>query len=173
MIGAQLAVARADAPGTACLVEEDLLDVGREEEANAVGLGAVLDVRRHVAVERAHDLVALVHDRHRHPAVHQVLGHLEPDVAGADDRRPAAPALEARPEALGGVHRPCRLRRFRAGYGRRAGDGPGGDDQLVEALLRLLPLGAVVDGERARVEVDGPDLRAHAHVDPGRAVLLR
>ncbi len=40
----------------AVVAEDDLLDLGADEHADAVPLGGVLDVRGHVGVERAHDL---------------------------------------------------------------------------------------------------------------------
>ncbi len=138
-----------------------------------MGLRAVLDVIGHVAVERPHDPVALVDDRDGHPAVDEVLGHLQADVARADDDGLAAAALQARAEALRGVDRARGLRRLRAGDRRRGGDGTGRDDELVEALLGRALLGALVHGEDPAVEVDPPDLGAHAHVDPGLPVLLR
>ena len=93
VVDRQLALGRAHAAGLPRAVEHDLLDLRREEKAHAVRLGAVLHVVGHVAVERSHDLIGLIDHRDRHPAVDEVLGHLQPDVAGADHDRLAAAAL--------------------------------------------------------------------------------
>ncbi len=98
---------------------------------------ASLHARGHVGVEREHDLRRAVDHRDVHPARDERLGHLEADVAGADDDRARAAALERRAQPLAGVDRPRRLDRLGAGDRRGLRLGAGRDDELVERLDRL------------------------------------
>ena len=153
-------------------VADDLLDRRVQHDADAVTLGRLLDVRRHVGVERQHDLRRAIDHRHLQPALGERLGHLEADVARPDDDR-AAPALVDRvAEALAGVDGAGGLDRLGAVDRRRRGLGAGRDDELVEGLGRLAAA-AVAHRQRARGEVDREDLAARAHVDAVVTVALR
>ena len=99
-------------------------------------------------------------------ALHERLGHLEPDVAAADDdrasRRPApAPRGSARRRRWCAPARPRRRRARR----RRDGLGAGGEHELVEALAALVAAAGRARSARG-VEVDGRDLGARVDVDP-------
>jgi formamidopyrimidine-DNA glycosylase len=174
VVGAQDAVGGVHRRRAAVGVVLDRLERGGELHADALGLGAVLHVLGHVGVQRdRHDLVGAVDHRDLEAAADERLGHLQADVARADHDRALAAAQQVLVEALGGVDGPRRLDDLHARDLRADGDRARGDDELVERLGALGAGGVVVDGQRARVEVDRHDLLADAHVDAALAVLLR
>ena len=132
----------------------DLLQLGAEAHVDADALGRVLHVGGHVLVERRHHLAGALDQRHPQAALHERLGHLEADVAAADDDR----ALAARPGPRAKRSAASIVRAGSAALGardrRRDGLGAGGEHELVEALAALVAE-LVAHGELAAVEVDG------------------
>ena len=117
---------------TAC--SETSLQLGAEAHVDADTLGRVLHVGGHVLVEGGHHLAGALDERHPQAALHERLGHLEPDVAPADDDRALAALLQRGAEALGGVDGARRLGRVGARHVGRDRLGAGGEHDLVEAL---------------------------------------
>ena len=129
----------------------DLAQLGAEAHVDTDTLGRVLHVGGHVLVEGGHQLAGALDERHAQAALHERLGHLEPDVAPADDDRALAPVLQRGAEALGGVDGPRRLGRVGARHVGRDGLGAGGEHDLVEALGALAPLWSrTVSSRRSR-----------------------
>ena len=159
--------------GPAARVVLDLGDRRGGAHVDALGLGALLDVRGHVLVERdVHDLVGELEDRDLHPALDERLGHLDADVAAADDDRLPAAALE-------------RVSKRSAASTVRAGStasvpGTGGATATAPVAMTSWSNGSVssvrvawsrtVSWRASRSMCD--DLLADAHVDPALAVLL-
>ena len=113
-------------------------------------------------------MLAALHDRDFKAPFAQVLGHLQPDEAGAHDG--GAPRLLAVDEVgdcvgiLDGAQRE-QAPGIDAGKVGRHGAGAGGQDQLVVALDVLGAVVQATHGDGAGGAVDGDDLLAHAGID--------
>ncbi len=89
-VGRVLGVLCGHRPHTAVLTGEDLRHLGVVDHRDAQALHGLVHQAAHVRVERRHGLAAPVDDRHLVAPVDQRLGHLHPDVAGADHDGAAA-----------------------------------------------------------------------------------
>ncbi len=128
----------------------------------------------HLGVEGRHHLGGVGDDRHRHLPADERLGHLEPDVAGADDhdppdarRGPAGRVIQVAQQVGGVVERlhPAHERQVdpRKRWPQRAG--PGAEVEEVEPQLERASLLVVADLDLAAVEVDRHGLAPHPHID--------
>ena len=141
------------------------------EPAHGVG-----DERADVGVEHADRGGRAVDDRHRQPAHLAGLGHLQADVAAADDHHPAHVVGERRPQrrpVVEGLHA-VDAGRVDARHRRPRGHAARGVDEVVERLgvLACRPRGRGRARVR-RVQVDPDHLGAGAHVDVVAPVRLR
>ena len=59
--------------------------VGFEQQLDAVLAEMIVEQGRHIRIEDGHDVLASLHDRDFKAPFTQVLGHLQPDEAGAYD----------------------------------------------------------------------------------------
>ena len=134
--------------------------LGAEAHVDADALGRVLHVGGHVLVEGGHHLAGALDERHAQAALHERLGHLEPDVAAADDDRALAAAARsaARKRSAASMVR-AGSARVGARHVGRDGLGAGGEHELVEALGALVAA-LVAHRELAAIEVDRRDLGA-------------
>ena len=126
------------------------------------------DLRRHLRVERRHDLRELLEDRDREPATHEVLGHLEADEPTAyHDRLAAGRLVEPRANAArignGPHHEHTRQVETRCvgAHRRRAGR----EHQGVVGLVPLVVRAKVLHADRLRGAIDGEHLVLGAYVD--------
>ncbi len=163
------------------VVGEHRLRLEAGDRHPAAQVEAVVDHRRghqrtHLRIERPHGLRGLLDDDRRAPPLDEGLGHLQADVAAADDHHALAAIGQALRvvEQVGGVVQVLHAvdeGQVDAGQVRADGRAPGGDEQLVEA--EAVPVAV----ERAHLDlpggqVDGRRLVPRAHVRPLLPVLL-
>src|SRR6195952_4787099 len=168
-------------PHPAVVADVEALDAHAVAHGHPHALHRLPDDGAHVGVDLGEGLRRVVEDRHLETAQRHRLGHLDADVAGADDDRAAVAGVgqvlddglavleRLHPEDALGVD-PLQRRAQRAGAG--------GEHEVVVLDLPVLTDGTVLaavdpaEGHDLLLEVDRRGLRAHAHLDPGLAVLL-
>src|SRR6195952_3576320 len=168
-----------DAP--AVVADVETLDAHAVAHRHPHALHRLPDDGAHVGVDLGEGLRRVVEDRHLEAAQGHGLGHLDADVPGAAADRAAVvgvgEVLDDGLAVLEGLHPedalgvdPLQRRAQRAGAG--------GEHEVVVLDLPVLTDGTVLaavdpaEGHDLLLEVDRRGLRAHAHLDPGLAVLL-
>lgn len=138
----------------------DLVDGGAGVHEHVVVLELCADQAGEFGVECGEHFGAALQLQHVHAAGGERLGHLETDVAGADDDRASGVLLvqlflqgEGVAHGVDRVQPVTRAEGVEPGDAGVGGEGAGADDQLVVAD-QFLTAGLVADGELAPFDVD-------------------
>ena len=157
--------------GEAAAVARDGLDTRPGHDLDAVAGEFIVDERAEFGVEGGEHLGASLELGDGHAAGDEGFGHLQADIAGADDdRRGRLPRGEVVVEGEGVAHRVDHMHPIRRGERVEAGDAgvgrkrTGADDELVVGDLLLGPVLAA-DGEPLACDVDarGEGVQPQAH----------
>ena len=138
-----------------------------EPQVDAVAAQLVVQRRHHLGVGDAHHLRQALHQHDVRAAPADRLGHLETDVAGADDERGAAPGLQGRDHAVHVLHvaQGQHARVVDPGHGRPQRLRAGAEHQRVVGVAVLAAARALAHHQLPRRAVDPHHLAVHAHVE--------
>ena len=143
-------------------------DTVAEAQVHTLQTQMLVQGRGHLRIDRAHHLGFELHQRHREPAMHQDLRHLQADVSTANHNRGLEPARIH--HGLDRVH----VRQTAEGKdplvigaGDRRADrlSAGAQNQSIIRLLVLCVFGLVVHDDGLGLAIDADDLAAGADID--------
>ena len=123
----------------------------------------------HIRVKGIHQLFGTLDNRDLHPQLPQVFRQLQADEAAAGQhRRPGMMLVDVFLDAEGVLHCPQSEHPLQPDTGdlRLGGLGPGGQEQLVIALLKFLPRLQIFHRDGLVLRMDGGNLMAHLHRNP-------